>query len=284
MRTVTTLVVLAACAALGGCMGGDDEDARPAPARVDSTERFSGEERQVAQVIEQFEAAVLADDVETICRDLLAVEENHGYDEDNGGHDFCVVDPANQPDLLLAEGGGAEAYDLVVERVRREGAIHGIDRFSARVGSEVGSEEFTVQKRDGEWLITQRDFSIDGASTRLAGEFDCDGRGHAAAASAGTGAEVLARVGFQKRPKSDDPRDAILAGPFGAKAEKAIEDGGSLELSSAFYRPDYHLMYALRDEDGKLIVGFPVTVWGPRNFDTYSMTFCRNGQQSAIII
>ncbi len=54
--------------------------------RIASTRRhFTGAERQVAQVVEDFESAVLADDVETICRDLLAVEENNGYDEDNGG-------------------------------------------------------------------------------------------------------------------------------------------------------------------------------------------------------
>ncbi len=77
------------------------------------------------------------------------------------------------------------------------------------------------------------------------------------------------------------PWRVVLAGD---RAQKALDAGGSLELSSAFYRPDYHLMYALRDEKGKLIVGFPVTVWGPREFDTYSMTFCRDGQQGMIII
>ena len=261
---------------------GADEPA--GPARVDSTGSFTGADRQVARVVEDFESAVLADDVETICRDLLAVEENKGYDEDNGGHDFCVVDPANQPDLLLAEAGGADAYDLVVDRVWREGAIHGIDRFSARVSSGGGIEEFTIQRREGTWLITQRDFSVDGASTRLAGEFECGGKGHAASTHGKEASGVFARAGLQPKPQSDDPRDAILAGPFGDRAKKAIEKGGSLELSSAFYRPDYHLMYALRDEDGELIVGFPVTVWGAQNFDTYSMTFCRNGQQGMIII
>ena len=205
--------------------GGDEPPESSAPVRVDSAADFSGAERQVAQVVEDFEAAVLADDVETICRDLLAVEENHGYDEDNGGHDFCVVDPANQPDQILADGGGSEVYDLMVERVKQERAFHGIDRFSARVRSEAGIEEFTVQKREDEWVITQRDFSSDGASTRLAGEFDCDEKGHAASARGGESAEVLARVGLQPKPKSDDPRDAILAGPFGDRAQKALRQG-----------------------------------------------------------
>jgi len=274
MRASRSLAFLLACAVLAGCMGEDEVSTAGKGSRIDSAEGFSGEKREVAEVVERFEAAVLADDVETICRDLLAVEENRGYDEDNGGRDFCVVDPANQPDSMLSQAGGSDAYDLIVEKVRRDSAVHGRDRFRATVRGGDHVEELSIQLLDGEWQITSRDLTVDGDSTRLAGEYDCDKGGHA---------EIGVNYGGP-RPRTADPRKAILLGPFGDKARNVLERGGSLELDSTFYRPDYHLMYALADKNGRIIVRFPVTVWGPRNFDTYSMTFCRDGQQGMIII
>jgi hypothetical protein len=276
VRLSTTFAVLAACVALTGCMGRDESEPSepPEPSRVDSATDFTGEERQVAQVVEDFEAAVLADDVETICRDLLAVEENHGYDEDNGGFRYCVKDPANQPSAIAEASGGAGVYDLVVDRVKRDEAVHGRDRYRATTGSGADAEEFYVQSLDGVWRITARDMSVDGDSTRLAGEYDCDDGGHTELGVSYAG----------PLPRTNDPREAILEGPFGDKARNALEDGGSLTLDSVFYRPDYHFMYVLADEKGKILVRFPVGVFGPRELDALEMTFCRNGKQSGVII
>lgn len=242
--------------------------------RVDSAANFTDEERHVAEVVEDFEAAVLADDVKTICSDLLAVEENRGYDEDNGGVRYCIKDPSNQPAAILEASGGAGAYDLVVNRVKRDEAVHGRDRYRATTGNGADAEEFYIQRLEGAWQITARDKSVDGDSTRLAGEYDCDGGGHAELGVSYTG----------PLPKTNDPRKAILQGPFGDRARTALEKGGSLTLDSVFYRPDYHFMYVLADKRGKVIARFPVGVFGPRNLDALSMTFCRNGQQGMIII
>ena len=276
MRTRATAVALCVSAyLLAGCLGADgagEAPGSPIPSREDSSLNFKGEEREVAEVVERFEAAVLEDDVETICDDLLAVQEIRG--DRKGESAFCVLDPENQPSGMLAAIGDPDAYDLVVKKVRRDGAIHGRDRFRALVRDGSSAIEFTIQRFEDAWLITSRDFSVDGESTRLAGEFDCDKGGSSELGVSFAGPS----------PRTNDPRKAILQGPFGERARSAIEDGGSLTLDSVFYRPDYHFMYTLADKRGRVIVRYPVSVFGPRELDASSMTFCRGDGQTGIVI
>ena len=253
-------------------MGEDEsEPAEPSePARVDSTEDFTGAERQVAQVVEDFEAAVLADDVETICRDLLAVKQNRGYDDDNGGHEFCVTDEANQPDEILAAAGERAAYDLVVESIERDGNKAALKRFKALVDANGGTQEFVVERYDGSWAITVRDLSPDDELTAERKDRPCER------------ATISVRTSLV--PHTNDPQKAVLQGPFGTRIERELDKGGSFELDHVAYRPDYVLSYTLRDRKGDFIGAFPVRVWGPRSFDVYSYTFCRDGQMGMIII
>lgn len=70
MRTLDRVRLLAACAALAlsGCGGGDEADAK------NNAERFEGDERQVAEVVDRLGEAAREGDTATICEDLVTAE------------------------------------------------------------------------------------------------------------------------------------------------------------------------------------------------------------------
>ena len=72
------LLVVSATLAVAGCGGGDDADPR------NNAERFEGDERQVAEVVDQLGAAARDGDTTTICEDLVTVELQTSIREASG--------------------------------------------------------------------------------------------------------------------------------------------------------------------------------------------------------
>jgi hypothetical protein len=70
MRTLDRVRLLAACGALAlaGCGGGDEPDPK------NNAERFEGDERQVAELVDRLGEAAREGDTATICDDFLTAE------------------------------------------------------------------------------------------------------------------------------------------------------------------------------------------------------------------
>jgi hypothetical protein len=254
-------IVAASVAALGvtGCLGSDDPDAdRAAPVRVDSASRFGGTERAVARTVESYEAAVLAGDVERLCRVVLAVRENHGNDNDNGGRAYCERARPTSPRRVLARAGGEGAFDIVVRHVDVE---RGRRHVRARAVSSVagGPEVFELERARGRWRITAHSFGR--LPSDRAGLPLCE---HIAGADLSLGAALDAET----------PREALVQGPFGDRIRRTLRNRGALTLAAVSYRPDYLETWALRGAHGRVLRQYPVTVWGPRSFDTSTVVFC----------
>lgn len=249
VRFVTCSALAVAVFGIAGCFGDEPDKILPvqAPERVDSAANFTGERHEVAEVIERFERAVVTDDVQTICGDILAVQENHGYDDDNGGRAFCLEDPASQPESILAESGGADAFDLQVAKIVREGTNPARKRYKAQVLVAGRQQEYVVEKFEGEWAITERDF-IGDALTGERRDKECE----------------LSSLSVRSSlvPKTNDPSKAVLQGPFGDRVRKALDHRGTFELDHISYRPDYVVSFALRKKDGTFITEFPVRCGG----------------------
>jgi hypothetical protein len=94
---VLLALVLVAC--------GDAERKHGADPRVSPTPTFGGERGEVANTLEAFERAVLAENRERICERLLRVRQSRDPDNDNGGRRFCIADPANDPERELRRAG-----------------------------------------------------------------------------------------------------------------------------------------------------------------------------------
>jgi hypothetical protein len=257
---------------LVGCLGGGGEEGeparaeRPAVARVDSSESFTGHRRAVAALLERFEASVRAGDVERICRAWLAVRENREYDDDNGGRRFCEASPLNSPDRELARGGGSYVYDVVVRRIRLHRSRGGEESAIALTSIGTHRDSFLLVHRRGRWQIQAR--RLDGwprPSKRHVLGSDCDER---------TSVILGIRVSGGKRGATT-PRQALLASVFAERIERVVAHGGSLDAETIAYAPDYVETWLLRRPDGLALRGYPVRVWGPRSFDAAQVTFCR---------
>jgi hypothetical protein len=262
------LVLVGVLAGAPGCLGSDDDGEQP-PARVDSTARFSGERAEVAAVLERWEEAVLADDVGFICRRLFAVEENHGFDDDNGGVRYCERDAANSPGRILAAAGGTEEYDVVAHAIELEDRDGPRLDAQARISAGASLELVTLRTSDeGEWRIISRSFP--------------DAWGKPAKGDCALETELIASLAAPAR-ESDDPREAALEGVFADEVPKIVARGGSFELGRISYRPDYSHVYALQSPGGRLLSAYPVGVWGPRSYDNSSVYMCRGGRLVGII-
>lgn len=254
------------CAASVVACGGGEPDPEGLP-RVDSTDRFAGERRQVAATIEAFERAVLTGDIETICARLLRVRESRDPDNDNGGRRFCMADPANDPVREVKRAGGEERYDLVVRSVeleRRRGAGGRAVRHAIACVT-VGGRPQTVEldQRGGRWEVIARSF--DRSRPALAPrEFALGCRSHA-----------LISVFTSAPRKSWTPREAVIKGPFANWIRRATSRGASLSLAGVTYRPDYRHAYLLRGPGGRPLRVFPVTVFELRSLDASTAELCR---------
>lgn len=265
-RVATAMV----CAVgLAACDGGEP-DVRGEP-RIDSADRFKGERGQVARTLEAFERAVLAGDVERICRQLLSVRESRDPDNDNGGHRFCISDRANDPDRELQRAGQEARYDLVVRRVdlepRRRSRASRRATARVKVGSRI--ETFLLAEDGGRWEIRARRLS----AFRRRGHQDflprC--RDHA-----------LISVFASPAKNARTPREALTRGPFGDAIVRAVSRGASLSLASVSYAPDYVHTYLLRDPRGNLRRAYPVTVYRSGSFDASDAVICEGREAQRI--
>ncbi len=261
----------AVCVALlPGCLGSDDDGpAKSVPERVDSTARYEGERAAVASILERWEETVLADDAGLACRDVFAVEENRGYDTDNGGVRFCERDDANSPAAIIAAAGGEDAYDLVVEAIVLDRRAGGDLSAKARITAGRTREVVSLRNSDqGGWRITSRTFPEAWGRSR---QDDCR-----------LAVELQASLVGPPRG-ADNPREAALDGVFAEQARRVLRHGGSFEIAQISYRPDYTHLYALQSPEGQLLSAYPVGVWGPRSYDASSKYFCQDGRLTGII-
>jgi hypothetical protein len=260
-------VAIFVLSALAGC-----NDSEPGPtsetadSRVDSAARFGGERRVIATTLEAFEQAVLANDVERICRRYLHVRESRDPDNDNGGRRFCAADPANDPARQIRRAGGDERYDLVVRRIelgprRRVGAHGPTRRAAARVEIGPHRETFMLGKRRLGWDVTARSFAEPALEP---GRYD---------SAPGCDSGVSISV-FAGQPEARLPRKAVTRGPFGDGVRRALSHGGSLSLAGVEYSPDYRHTYLLRNASGRVERGFPVTVYRYDSFDASEALIC----------
>ena len=114
VRRLALVAPLLVCALLvTGCNGDGEDEAQDgaAPAetvaeRVDSTQRFSGEKRAIARVIERFEAATRRGDRRELCSEIVVLDRDRfsrGVRDPVGD---CRRNPELAPALDLRQAGG----------------------------------------------------------------------------------------------------------------------------------------------------------------------------------
>jgi hypothetical protein len=136
MRSRPLLVFVAALVAalLAGCGA--------TPAGNDSTGKFRGPQRLVANTVEDLQSAATDADEDKICRDILARALTDRLAARGGG---C-------PAVVDAAVKDADVFDLTVESVRVTG-----DRATARVRAETGDKDrrYSLQlvRERGVWRI-----------------------------------------------------------------------------------------------------------------------------------
>ena len=135
-RAPIAALAIAAALGLGACTSSSSSE--------DSAKDFQGEQRRVAQVIEDLEDAGGKRDADDVCQDLLATKLVRAIAQASG--ESC----ANAVDDAL---GDVDADDVVVEKVRVTGTTA-----SATVRGEGGDDErtdtLTLTKERGRWRIS----------------------------------------------------------------------------------------------------------------------------------
>jgi hypothetical protein len=269
-RSLALALMIGGCVTTAGCLGSDEPERATEPSRVDSAARFEGERAEVAELLERWERAVLAEDVGVICRQLFAIEENHGFDDDNGGVRYCELDDANSPTEILGAAGGAEDYDVVAHAIVLEDGDGPRLAAQARISAGASIEIVTLRTSDaGDWRIVARSFP--------------DAWGKSGGESCKLATQKIASTVAPLRP-ADGPREAALQGVFADQARSVLRRGGAFELARITYRPDYAHVYALRNGEGQLLKAYPVGVWGPRSYDASSVYFCRGRHLAGYIV
>jgi hypothetical protein len=132
-RPLAVFAVLAVAGLLAGCGA--------APAN-NSGDKFQGQQRLVANTVEDLQSAASDADQDKICRDILARALTDRLAARGGG---C-------PAVVDAAVRDADVFDLTVESVRVTG-----DRATARVRAETGKKDrrYSVQlmRERGAWRI-----------------------------------------------------------------------------------------------------------------------------------
>jgi hypothetical protein len=135
LRTLTPIALVAA-ALLAGCTASSTSN-------DDDTGKFSGDQRLVANTVEDFESAASKGDQDKICRDLLAKALVQQYAQ-RGGTCEKAVDGALKD---------TDSFDLTVEKV----AISG-QQATATVKADRGKKDInqslTLVKQGAGWRIS----------------------------------------------------------------------------------------------------------------------------------
>lgn len=253
---------------IAGC-GGDEARDQPTPT-IDSRLEFSGVERDVASVLEEFQEAVTSLDTATLCGQIYAVQENRHFDSDNGGQALCERDPLLSPESELQSHGGADGYDVVVESVNvSEGGNASLPwRARATANAEVGgqSETFMLQRGDGGWRIVARGFvDRDRTGPRPYG-FALGCRSNSLLS--------VSVLSISRTPRRDSARAALLANrAFGEALRKRLDRGGRLQFAGTAFAPDYIHVFLERDSAGRPVANYPVQRLGAE-WDTSQRARC----------
>ena len=135
LRSLSPLALLAAVALAGCSTQGSSSD--------DSTSKFRGDQRLVANTVEDFESAASKGDQDKICRDLLAKALVQDYAQ-RGGTCEKAVDGALKD---------TDSFDLTVERVTIDG-----QQATASVKADRGKHDIkqslTLVKQGAGWRIS----------------------------------------------------------------------------------------------------------------------------------
>ena len=135
LRTLSPIAVLAAVL-LAGCAAQSSNN--------DDTSKFKGDQRLVANTVEDFQSAASKGDQDKICRDLLAKALVQQYSQ-RGGTCEKVVDAALKD---------TDSFDLTVEKV----AISG-QQATATVKADRGKKDLTqaitLVKQGAGWRISE---------------------------------------------------------------------------------------------------------------------------------
>jgi hypothetical protein len=134
LRTLPPLVLVAAALAAGCTTQSSDDD---------STSKFRGDQRLVANTVEDFESAASKGDQDKICRDLLAKALVQQFTQ-RGGTCEKAVDGALKD---------TDSFDLTVERVTISG-----EQATANVKADRGKNDInqalTLVKQGAGWRIS----------------------------------------------------------------------------------------------------------------------------------
>ena len=135
LRTLSPLALVAAAALVAGCTASSSSN--------DDTSKFRGDQRLVANTVEDFESAASKGDQDKICRDLLAKALADQYAQ-RGGTCEKVVDRALKD---------TDSFDLTVEKVSIAG-----QQATASVKADRGKKDvmqsLTLVKQGAGWRIS----------------------------------------------------------------------------------------------------------------------------------
>ncbi len=136
-RALTAALAIAGALGLGGCTAGQSSQ--------DSTEDFRGEQRRVAQVVENLQEAAADGDGNEICQRILAEDLREAVSRASRQSCAEAVEDAL---------GDVDADELQVERVRiTDGTA--IVRVRGEGGGDERTDTITLRRERGGWRIAQ---------------------------------------------------------------------------------------------------------------------------------
>ena len=135
LRSLAPLALVAAVV-LAGCSA-------QSTSKNDSTDKFKGEQRLVANTVEDFETAASKGDQDKICRDLLAQTLRATYAQRGGTCEKAVDDTLKDTD----------SFDLTVQRVSITGTQAAVVVKADRGKKDI-DQSMTLVKQGRGWRIS----------------------------------------------------------------------------------------------------------------------------------
>jgi hypothetical protein len=258
---------------------------------VDSSLRFHGQRREIAQVIENYEVAVRSGNAAALCRRVLQLNRRRAK---RTAIDDCIRDPDN--DALARSIHVQETLDLVVRRIalppRRPGAVPGIPAGVRRYLIEDDLEEapravalaeaadrdggvataFGLSRRDDEWRIARKWRAAavetpEGGRARveffqLHGVLGFYGIGRTGVPHCRTGEAGITHWIVPPRP-AGSVRDAVMRSNIGPRLRRALRNGGTLPISAVDYAGPTRT-FTLYAPSGRAVLWFDAHGVGPR--------------------